>query len=201
MDGFCFQIVSALLRRGQLKKLLTENFPFNSPSPHSFQPSTFWSKQKVLWKNWDYFSCKLSVFHGMTECPRDQTSRSKFISKLRFDVFFYMAPSKTTDGRSKIHCCTLMNENHSTLVRPVFSVFVSSSSQMLQITDFVSGTGIQMGCWWVKLWEMTWLGLGELSLGTYHGPSFIFLGSTVRTLGWSSWVFLVKESCSTCGQH
>lgn len=35
MDGFSFQIVSAFIRRGQLRKLLVENFPFNPPSPHS----------------------------------------------------------------------------------------------------------------------------------------------------------------------
>lgn len=48
MDGFSFQIVNVFIRKGQLRKLLAENFPFNSPSPHSLQLSTFWSKQKVL---------------------------------------------------------------------------------------------------------------------------------------------------------
>jgi len=54
------------------------------------------------------------------------------------------------------------------------------------------GAGIQLGCWWVKLWVMTWLGLGGLSLGTDHGASFIFLGSIARTVVWRSWFFLVK---------
>lgn len=76
MDSFSFQIVNVFIRRGQLRKLLAENFPFNLLSPYSLLLLTFWSKQKVLWKNWDYFCCKFPVFHGMTECPRVETSRS-----------------------------------------------------------------------------------------------------------------------------
>lgn len=49
-DGFSFQIVSVFLRKGQLEKLLAENFPFSPPSPHSLQLLTFWLKQKGLWK-------------------------------------------------------------------------------------------------------------------------------------------------------
>lgn len=69
---------------------------FHSTFPHHILSKCqhFGQNGKFCGKKIDYFCYKASVFHEMTECPRDKTCRSYFNSKFRSDVPFHMAPSK-----------------------------------------------------------------------------------------------------------